>query len=164
MIAQLRRARPPGWWIPWTFVGLFLVVVAVNATMIWLALGSFSGLVAERPYDLGLTYNRNLEAAAAQAELGWSLEVIAELAAPAVATLEVRLTDRDGLPLTGAVLDASLVRPLGAGEEVPLAFTPAIAGRYRATAALPQPGVWDLRVRVERDDERFMTEERLFLH
>jgi hypothetical protein len=31
-------------YIPWLFVAGFAVVIAVNATMIWFAVGSFSGL------------------------------------------------------------------------------------------------------------------------
>ena len=44
---------------------------AVNGAMIWIALSSWTGLATNQPYDKGLTYNRNLEAAARQAALGW---------------------------------------------------------------------------------------------
>ena len=39
--------------------------------MIWFALSSWTGLAANQAYDTGLTYNRNLDAAARQAALGW---------------------------------------------------------------------------------------------
>ena len=32
--------------------------------MIWIALTSWTGLATNQPYDRGLTYNRNLDAAA----------------------------------------------------------------------------------------------------
>ena len=44
-------------YIPWLFVAGFAVVIAVNATMIWFAVGSFSGLYTPVPRDRGLHYN-----------------------------------------------------------------------------------------------------------
>jgi nitrogen fixation protein FixH len=64
MSAVMSADRPRGRWIPWLFVGGFLLVCAVNGVMIWVALSSWTGLAANQPYDRGLAYNRNLAAAA----------------------------------------------------------------------------------------------------
>ena len=55
MTAIANRSR----YIPWLFVGGFALVVAVNATMIWFAVGSFSGLYTQKPRDRGLHYFRH---------------------------------------------------------------------------------------------------------
>ena len=44
----------------------FVVVVAVNAVMLTLALGTFNGLSTDGAYDRGLAYNQTLAAEAAQ--------------------------------------------------------------------------------------------------
>ena len=152
-----------GAWIPWAFVGLFGVVVAVNGIMIWLALGTFPGLVTERPYDRGLAYNRNLEAAAAQAGLGWEARLAARLAGPTMALVELTLRDRDGRPLDGAEVRAQLRRPVGTGSDLDLVLAPTGPGTYRAATTLPRPGAWDVHVVVERGQALFVVDERVVL-
>ena len=49
----------------------FAVVIAVNAALIWFALGSFSGLSEAHAYQAGLAYNETLAAAKAQERLGF---------------------------------------------------------------------------------------------
>lgn len=158
-----RAGRPPGWWIPWTFVGGFALVVAVNAALVLVAVRSWTGLVTERPYDRGLDYNRNLAAAAAMAELGWT----ARLAATAVPaggyelTLEVR--DRGGAPVGGLAVEGTLERPLQAGLDHPIVLAQQGPGLYRARVELPAAGQWHARLRLHRGAERMVVSERLVL-
>jgi nitrogen fixation protein FixH len=59
------RARSPqagdrfGRWIPWSFVGLFFLVLAVNGTMIAIAVSSFTGLETTNAYQRGLPAPRS---------------------------------------------------------------------------------------------------------
>ena len=70
--SSARPARPQaGHWIPWIFVAGFALVISVNFALIWLAVGSFSGLAEAHPYRAGLDYNQTLAAARAQEALGW---------------------------------------------------------------------------------------------
>ena len=100
--APLRRSL----WIPWTIAGCFVIVVAVNVLMAWCAAWSWTGLVSPSAYDQGLTYNRNLAAEMHQRMLGWHCRFTA---AGGVARVELR--DRDGAPLTGAEVTATLRAP-----------------------------------------------------
>ena len=58
-----RRPRQPGWYIPWIIAAPFLVVFAVNGTLVHFALSSFSGLTSEHASDEGAHYNLALAAA-----------------------------------------------------------------------------------------------------
>lgn len=58
-------------WIPWAIAGALGVVVAVNGALAYFAVTSSTGLVSEHPFTDGNTYNRVLDAAAAQDALGW---------------------------------------------------------------------------------------------
>ena len=49
--------------------------IAVNGVFTYFALESFGGLETEQAYLKGLDYNRTLEAAAAQRERGWQVEL-----------------------------------------------------------------------------------------
>lgn len=152
-----------GAWIPWLFVGLFGIVVVVNGIMIWLAIGTFPGLVTDRPYDRGLAYNRNLEAAAAQDALGWQARLAARLEGPTTAVFELELHDRDDRPVDGAEVRAEVRRPVGTGLDFDVVLKPIRPGVYRAAAALPQPGAWDVHLVVERGQALFVVDERFVL-
>lgn len=101
MIGKTTSHRSPGWWIPWTFAAGFLLVVAVNGVMIWLAASTWTGLVTERAYDRGLEYNRNLEAAARMAQLGWQTRLTVATLADGARELRLEARDRTGEPLAG---------------------------------------------------------------
>ncbi|HZX85474.1 MAG TPA: FixH family protein, partial [Reyranella sp.] len=92
MTAIASRSR----YIPWLFVGGFAVVVAVNATMIWFAVGSFSGLYTQKPRDRGLHYNQVLAQQQQRDALGWRVETAWRADS---GRLEVAVFDSDGRPL-----------------------------------------------------------------
>ena len=62
--------------IPWLFVLGFAIVFAVNGTMIWFAVGSFSGLYTPKPRDRGLHYNDVVAAQQARDTLGWRVATL----------------------------------------------------------------------------------------
>lgn len=126
-----------GRWIPWVFVGGMLVVVAVNAVMVWAALSTFSGLTTGQSYDRGRAYNQVLEEAVRQDALGWTAR-----ASLREGRIAFAVTDREGRAVEG-VLEAHLLRPLE-GTRVELGgATP------RQGFELPElrPGQWELRGR-----------------
>ena len=71
----------PSRFIPWLFAAGMTFVVAVNGVLVYFALGTWSGLVVERPYERGVQYNRVLEAVARQEALGWQFEIALQDAA-----------------------------------------------------------------------------------
>ncbi|NJO36865.1 MAG: hypothetical protein HC871_03600, partial [Rhizobiales bacterium] len=101
-MADRRRPRPAGGrtgsWIPWIFVGLFLVVLAANCTMITIAVSTFNGLKTPRAYEKGLAYNDTLRAAAEQRDLGWQASLDVSSTSTGRVTLALDLADRMGAP------------------------------------------------------------------
>ena len=61
-------------YIPWLFVAGFAIVVAVNATMITFAVGSFSGLYTPKPRERGLHYNGVVAEQKSRDALGWRID------------------------------------------------------------------------------------------
>jgi nitrogen fixation protein FixH len=161
--ARSGRGRPPGWWIPWTFVAGFALVVAVNGALVVVAIRSWTGLVTERPYDRGLDYNRNLEAAAAMAGLGWTARLVAGPGPAGDHELTLEVRDRTGAPVSGLAVLGTLERPLAAGQDRALALDPAGPGLYRTRLELPAGGQWHARLRLVRGAERMVLSERLVL-
>lgn len=130
-----RRSR----WIPWAFVGAFLVVFVVNGLMIYYAISTFTGVTVPRAYERGRGYEAVIEEAARQDALGWQVEL--RLAGGA---LGVVATDREGRPVPGRI-EGVLMRPLE-GTELPLTFAPRGGGRWAAEVQPPQRGQWEARL------------------
>lgn len=158
-----RTARAPGWWIPWIFLGFFLVVVAVNATMIWVGSTSWTGLVTESPYDKGLDYNRNLEAAQRQAALGWKAEVEARMTQGFDADLAVAFHDANGVPVDGLTVNARFERPTIDAHDFDLTLAPTGPGTYGASFKAPMTGLWDIHLRAIRGEDMFVERQRVLL-
>lgn len=157
------QPAPSGAWIPWLFVAFFAVVLAANGTLVWLALGSWTGLVSDRAYEDGLAYNRNLEAARAQAELGWRSELSTRMDKDRSATVELTLRDAAGAPVEDAEVEATLERPTRAGEDVRVALAHRAGGVYRGTSGLPGPGLWTVHVAARRGAALHVRDARVLL-
>ncbi|MBW6396831.1 FixH family protein [Roseomonas sp. HJA6] len=130
-----RRSR----WIPWAFVGAFLVVFTVNGVLIYYAISTFTGVTVPRAYEQGRHYDSVLAEAARQDALGWRAEVTL-----AGGLLSVVATDRDGHPVPGRI-EGVLLRPLE-GIELPLAFGPRGGGRWAAEVQPTERGQWEARL------------------
>jgi nitrogen fixation protein FixH len=139
-------------WIPYALMGGLLVVILVNAALVHFALSSWTGLATGHAYDEGLTYNRVLAEARAEAAQGWHVSMRVTGSAQD-ARLVVEATDRSGAPLSDLDGEAVWTRPLGQEETVETGLTPLGAGRYAANAALPARGQWELAVVLRRGTE-----------
>ena len=162
--------------VPWLFVAGFAVVVAVNAIMVSLAVGSFSGLYTPQPRQrirqLG-PHRVGFRAAVAlfldhlfrgrqgdRDALGWQFEATWR---PQDNRLEIAVVDGQRRPLGNARLHAELVRPVEKRPPLVVDLVTVDNGRYAATVALPARGNWDLDVVIDRDGQRFAQTRRMFL-
>ena len=144
-----------GWHVAAGVVAFFAVVITVDAAFLTLAYRTHPGQVAARPYEAGLIYNAELERQRAQEALGWRAGV--EARADGVAVL---LQDRDGKPLSGLRVTATLLRP--ATEQGRTVVTLREAGPGQYVGARPGlSGAWDTRVEAVGDGPSFVAERRL---
>jgi nitrogen fixation protein FixH len=146
--------------IPWLFVAGFALVVAVNATMIWLAVGSFSGLYTAKPRDRGLHYNAVVEAQKSRDALGWRIDT---QWSPESNRLEIAAFDAAGQPLAGARILVELVRPVEKHRPLAVAMVAVDGGRFAGHVELPARGNWDVDIVVEHGGERYALTRRMFL-
>lgn len=140
MNAVAKRGR----WIPWTYAGGMLVVIAVNAVLITAAFRSFPGLVVQRPYDRGIAYNDQLRQSRAQTGLGWTIRLHY-----ASGRLAVQILDAGGNSVPALDMRATLTRPLEAGSAVAVQLTPSADG-YAAEIAPLRRGQWDIALDVAK--------------
>lgn len=146
--------RKPGWWYPWIFVGMFLVVVGVNGALAYFATSTFNGLQTEGAYEKGLSFNQALAAVDVQEKLGWTVEPRVDPKAVAGGgPVTVTVTDRDGKGVNGLDVVVKFMRPTVAGHDAKVLLEPKGDGRYATTVTLEFPGVWDLELVAHRNDQ-----------
>lgn len=144
-----------GWHVAAGVVAFFAVVIGVDAAFLTLAYRTHPGQVAARPYEAGLIYNAELERQRAQETLGWRAAVAARPDG-----VEVLLRDRDGEPLIGLQVTATLLRPATEQGRSVITLTETSPGRYvGARAGLS--GAWDARVEAAGSGASFVAERRL---
>jgi nitrogen fixation protein FixH len=142
---------------PLFIISLLVLQVAVGVFFVWKATSDPSFAVEEDYYNKAV----NWEAAQAQAqhnqELGW---VIAETFLPpkilgADPTLEVRLTDVEGKPITGALLQVEAFHNVRAGHILRATLDERGPGVYAAQLPMFRSGLWELRYTVDHAETRF---------
>lgn len=146
--------------VPWLFVAGFAVVIAVNGIMMWLAIGSFSGLYSDHARERGVHYNQVMAEQRTRDALGW-IVVPSWQADGGVLGLKVR--DAAGKPLAGAVASIELIRPAERRAPIDVALSDLGDGRFAGRVALPERGNWDADIVIEAGGHRFALTKRLFL-
>ena len=144
-----------GWHVAAGVVAFFVVIVGVNAVFLTMAYRTHPGQVAPRPYEAGLLYNTELERLRVQEALGWRAAL--EARPDAVIVL---LQDREGQPLRGLKVTATLLRPATEQGRNVLTLTETAPGQYSGPRA-GLSGVWDARIDATGGGHSFMAERRL---
>jgi len=148
----------------WGFIGFFGVIAAVNAVFVYLALSSYSGLHTDGAYHKGLQYNERLQAAEAQKERGWTLELSSRQSGQAALTLSAAFNDRYGTPLAGLELQAELRRPAREDLDQNVVLKHSSGGVYLTEVTLPLKGQWDMILVARQGGEvAYVAEKRLWL-
>lgn len=146
------------------FVGFFGVIFAVNATMVYLAVGSFPGAATTSSYRASQDYNGEIATARAQAARGWQVDEALSRDANGRAVLTLTVRDRAGAPVDALDLTAALRHPVKKGADVVATIDPAGAGRYVGRFDGVEAGQWTLAVEGERGGERlWRSENRVIL-
>lgn len=142
--------------IPWYFVLFFGVIATVNGVMVWLAIGSNSGLVTEHPYEKGLAYNEVVRAEAAQQALGWSGNI-----AYTDGLLRFTLQDNQHALIVPDKVTASFTRPTRQGDDFTLTLQPEAKGSWSTKVTFPEAGLWEARIYAVKGDDRFQQAKRV---
>ena len=149
--AARRQPGMQGRHVLWLFLGFFAAVFAVNGAMIYSAVSTYSGLVANEPYRKGLHYNDRIAADERQARLGWSdaLDVGRD------GRVRIALTETDGRPVRGMQIAGVLGRPSTNRHDIAVALTEVAPGQYEALTSALAEGNWllSLEARVHESAE-----------
>lgn len=160
--AQLTGAHVLG-----ALVAFFAVVFAVNAVLLYSALSSHSGLVAQEPYRKGLAYNERIAASERQAALLWTAKLDVEPGG----TVALSVVDAGDRPIQGLRVSGTIGRPATGREDQPVVFYEPLSGQYVATLAPLSAGAWRIDIEARpaisgtaaNDDPVYRLRRRLWL-
>lgn len=138
-------------WIPWAFVGFFVILAVVQGSFVTLAIRTFPGLVTDRPYATGLSYNQVLKEQAAEAALGWQVETVFAADGPLSGHLTLTIHDAQGRPLDVAV-EAQAERMTRFPQVVTLMPNADGPGHMTLPLHLPVAGRWFVRLTLRNGD------------
>lgn len=145
-------------------LGFFAVIFVANAIFIWLALGSFPGVVVESSYKAGQEYNQEVAAAKAQTERGWQIEAGLVRTVETNARIEVVALDKANSPVAGLLFTAKLQHPTHESGDIIVPLSEGRPGEYAAEVPQVSAGNWNMVLEARSDDKRvFRSENRVFL-
>ncbi|HUI21203.1 MAG TPA: FixH family protein [Methylocella sp.] len=139
-----------GWMVLAILLGFFGVIASVNAVMIHYAISTFRGEQEASPYEHGLAYDKDIEAAREQEALHWKVSVGVSRDEGGEARVEVSIKDASQTPVIGLVLTSALDSPIDKKLDKTLSLAETAPGVYsgRITA---DPGQWDLLLDARRE-------------
>jgi len=165
MTTMNKTKRADGWWYPWIFVAGFCVVFAVNGTMAYIAVSSWTGLETKDYFNQGTRYNDVLAQRTQQDALGWTatfqFEPTPVADDPRAGVFRLHFAGKDGKGLNGLYISALAKRPTHEGYDQELIFTYRGDGTYVAKTTLPLPGLWELQYTAERGGDVFKMRSRI---
>lgn len=140
-------------WIPGLFIAFFVCLACLELWFVTIARTTFSGVVTDQAYDIGLNYNQVIAAREAEARLGWTFGFRFEPTGPLAGRVTLTLADKAGAPVAGAALQASSERMTRFPQMVPAFFREAAPGQYVADINVPLAGRWFVRAKATRDGD-----------
>jgi nitrogen fixation protein FixH len=164
-------------WGPALIVLFFIAVVLLNAVMVVLSKeglpeslshlllpqparegqvsSAFPGTVARDLQKKEALYNAYLEQVRRQEDRGWQVRKgwLTPPVAGVATEFQVSVTDRDGAPVVGAEVSGRFLRPSDNRLDQGFRLRERDSGLYRAAVTLPQPGRWNLWLRIQRGED-----------
>lgn len=160
--SERNRGGLNGRHVLFAFVGFFGIVFAVNATFLFKALSTYSGVVSNEPYRKGLAYNERIAADERQSRLGWQ----DELSIVRDGAIAVKLRDAEQAPVDGLTVTATIGRPTTAQFDRPLTLAQTGAGTYAAKAGALDEGSWLVTIEARQagaNDPVYRARKRIWL-
>jgi nitrogen fixation protein FixH len=154
------QSRGRAW--PFAIAGILLAGIASNAAFVVLASSDPAAAVEPDYYRKAVAWDEEMAQEKRNIALGWSAHAALYPGAQGtVGRLELTLADSLGQPLTGATIQALVMHNARAAAVQTVALRDDGAGHYTARVRADRPGLWEIRLSVERDTQRFTARERI---
>jgi len=159
---QAEKSRLSGRTVLAVLILFFGTVGGVNAVMIYYALSTFRGEVADHPYEAGLAFNSDIAAARAQEARNWRVE-FNFVGGPDGKRLQVVARDADGRLIAGLRMTGTFAAPVDASRDRRVELMERQPGVYAAQVPVAG-GRWDIEIAARRDGAAlFQSKSRILI-
>ncbi|MEA3640299.1 MAG: FixH family protein [Lamprobacter sp.] len=162
--ASVGQGAESAWRSPWLrgWIGLVVVVLVVNATMITLAFVTNPGLVVDDYYERGRDVERSLMTRRAEAP-GWtmSLDTPADVAVKRPTMVRFHVVDSVGQPVRPDQVTYYAYRPSDPSADFSLPMVEEAPGRYAAEVTFGLAGLWDTLVAAQTNGQEVAFDQRI---
>jgi nitrogen fixation protein FixH len=141
---------------------LVVTVLAVNATMVVLAINTNPGLVRADYYEGGREVERTI-VTRLEGGPGWTMNIDtpADLLADSPTTIRFFIVDKAGQPVTVEAVNFFAYRPANSDQDIAMAMEQEAPGRYAVRLAFPLAGIWDTLVSARDGDQEYSVAQRI---
>lgn len=153
MSGEASRTDRRDLWIPASFVIFFVFLTALLSWFVVIANRSFTGVVTEDAYAIGLNYNDVLALRETEKRLGWTTSLSFRQGDSLGGVLTFSVRDRDGGPLVADEIRATAERMTRFPQIQTVEYARRTDGVYEANLAVPLAGRWFIRARITRNGE-----------
>lgn len=140
-------------WIPACFILFFVFLTGLLSWFVVLANQSFTGVVTDNAYAVGLNYNDVLAQRDAEKRLGWATALTFKQGNGLGGDLAFSIRDRDGKPVVADEVRATAELMTRFPQIQAVEYVRRPDGVYEAKLSVPLAGRWFVRARVERDGQ-----------
>ena len=141
--------------------------VIACGVLVWVATRPDTPRPIQNYYEAARAWDADEAVEEASRQLGWTVRYELPSGVPHYAGMprpvDVRVTDRDGIPVSGLKGRLFAIRPSDTrlNQTGELTELPQEAGSYRTLVLLDEPGTWDLRIDATQQALRFVHAARL---
>lgn len=147
---------------PYLILAFFIVLTLLLGGFIWIAVRGYPGEVTQNAYNKGLRYNSYIEQVQAQDKLGWHSDAQFATHDLDVNTVFI-LADKNGTPITNAVIYAWFVRAAHQGGDVKIPLISEDKGIYSGQATLAWKGEWEAHISATSGGQNYQLVRTLYL-
>jgi nitrogen fixation protein FixH len=154
------QSRGHAW--PVAITAILLAGIASNVAFVILASSDPAAAVEPDYYRKAVAWDQEMAQQERNIALGWSAHAALYPGTHGnTGRLELTLADSLGKPLPGAKVQALVMHNARAAAVQTVLLHDEGAGRYTARVAADRPGLWEVRLSVERNSLRFTARERI---
>lgn len=137
-------------WIPGCFIAFFVCLAGLEIWFVSIANSTFTGLVTDEAYTIGVNYNEVLAQREAERRLGWTTTLSFVQGDGLDGRLALRVHDADGTAIVADELRATAERMSRFPQIQTVNFEREMSGEYVADFKVPLAGRWFVRAKIER--------------
>ncbi|CAM5614065.1 hypothetical protein ATER59S_05747 [Aquamicrobium terrae] len=153
MTEKAREDNRKHLWIPTSFVLFFICLAGLEIWFVTIANSSFTGVVTDDAYAIGLNYNEVLKRREAERRLGWTTAIAFTQGTDLAGEVRLTVRNADGQSLAADDVRATAERMSRFPQIQAVEFERQSDGQYLAKLNVPLAGRWFLRVRIEKGGE-----------